>query len=371
MVDLQTQYHRLKNEIDNAVIQSLEAGQYVKGPQVKTFEQNLGSYLRVKHTISCANGTDALQIALMALGLQAGDEVITASHTYAATAEVIALLGLVPVFVEVDKSTFTISPSAVKDAITNKTKAIIPVHLYGQCADMEPILQLAKAHQLFVIEDNAQAIGAEYTFSNGSKAMAGTMGNIGTTSFYPSKNLGAYGDGGAIFTNDDELANRIRMIANHGQSTLYIHDIVGVNSRLDTIQAAILDVKLKYLPEFIESRQKLASIYDAELANVKGIQIPFRATNTTHVFHQYTLIVEAVSRDVLKKQLLDKGIPTMIYYPVPQHLQKAYGSAEKMAGVLKTTEYLTQHVISLPMHTEMELEQALYITGTLKSLLGQ
>lgn len=370
MVDLATQYHRLKPEIDKAIQSAIDSSQFIKGPHVKVFEDNLAAYLGVKHVISCANGTDALQIALMALGLQPGDEVITPSHTYVATVEVIALLQLKPVFVEVNADTYTIDVAEIEKAITPKTKAIVPVHLYGQCADMEAILDIASKHKLFVVEDNAQAIGAEYTFSNGQKAKSGTMGNIGTTSFFPSKNLGCYGDGGALFTNDDALAKTIRMVANHGQSVTYVHDIVGVNSRLDTIQAAILDVKLKQLNDFAARRNAVADFYDKAFAGQSKMKLPFRAPYTNHVFHQYTIRLSGVNRDEVKKKLLEKGIPSMIYYPIPVHLQNAYRSEEYKVGSFPLTESLSETIISIPIHTEFEQEQLRYIADNFISIVN-
>ena len=317
MVDLKTQYHRLKSEIDKAISEVLESTQFIKGPEVKKFETNLASYLGTKQVIACANGTDALQIAMMALNYQPGDEVITASFTYVATAEVIALLKLKPVLVEVNPDTFTIDPAAIEKAITSKTKAIVPVHLFGQAADMESIMKVAAKHNLDVIEDNAQAIGADYTYSNGTKVKAGTIATtVGTTSFFPSKNLGCYGDGGALSTNDEALAAKIRMIANHGQSVQYVHDEIGVNSRLDTLQAAILDVKLKDLDDFANRRRKVADYYDKAFKGLMNVQTPVRAAYSTHVFHQYTLKLKNVNRDEVRKKLADKGIPSMIYYPV-------------------------------------------------------
>lgn len=368
MVDLQKQYQRLKPEIDAAIGEVLSSTQFIKGPQVKSFEENLAAYLGAKHLISCANGTDALQIAMMALGLQPGDEVITASFTYIATAEVIALLKLKPVLVEVNPDTFTIDPAAIEAAITPKTKAIVPVHLYGQCADMEPILNIAAKHNLFVIEDNAQAIGAEYVFTNGTKLKSGSMGHIGTTSFFPSKNLGGYGDGGALHTDNEELAQKIRSIANHGQSTQYVHDEVGVNSRLDSLQAAVLNVKLKYLNDFAERRNEVARFYDRAFAGLKNVQTPVRAKYSNHVFHQYTIKLVNINRDEVKKQLQQHGIPSMIYYPIPVHLQKAY-SHSVYSGKLSATENLCKQVISLPIHTEMEEEELEFISQTFISII--
>lgn len=364
MVDLQGQYQRLKAEIDKGIQGVLDSSIYVKGPVVKQFEDNLAKYLGAKHVISCANGTDALQIAFMALELEPGDEVITPSHTYVATVEVLALLRLKPVFVEVDAHTFTMDTDSLRKAITPKTKAVVPVHLYGQCANMEEILTIAQEHNLYVVEDNAQAIGAEYTFKNGTTKKSGTMGHIGCTSFFPSKNLGCYGDGGAINTNDDTLAKKIRMIANHGQEETYYHDLVGVNSRLDAIQAAVLDVKLKYLNDFAARRNRVAAIYDSWLRSNENVIIPHRASYSTHVFHQYTLVLKNGSRDEVRKKLADEGIPTMVYYPLPVHLQKAYYSNEYANGLLKHTEELSQKVISLPIHTEFKDDDVKYVAET-------
>lgn len=361
MVDLATQYQNMKTEIDSAVMNVLGHSGYINGPEVKAFQAALEKYLQVNHVIPCANGTDALQIAMMALGLQPGDEVITASFTYVATAEAIALLKLSPVLVDVNPDTFNIDHQAIEAAITSKTKAIVPVHLFGQCADMEAIMQIAKKHNLYVIEDNAQAIGAIYTFSDGTQKYAGTIGSIGTTSFFPSKNLGCYGDGGALFTNNDQLAAKIRMICNHGQSQLYIHDSIGVNSRLDSIQAAILLTKLNYLNEYIELRNVLADAYDEAFRNHPKLTIPSRAVFSNHVFHQYTLKLNGVDRDGLRKYLDGKGIPCMIYYPIPLHMQKAYLDERYIQGMFPVTEMLCDCVASLPMHTEMDTQQAKYI----------
>lgn len=361
MVDTRTQYHKIKEEVDKAVIDVMESTAFINGKVVHDFAAALSAYQQVKHTIPCANGTDALQIAMMALGLEPGDEVITPSFTYIATTEVIALLKLTPVFVEVDPKTFCIDPSAIEKAITSKTKAIVPVHLYGQSADMEKILAIAKKHHLFVIEDNAQAIGCDYTFSDGTKKKTGTMGQIGTTSFYPSKNLGAFGDGGAIFTNDDELAVRLKMTANHGQSKQYYHDVVGCNSRLDSIQAAILSIKLKHLDEYCAARIKVADYYDKAFAGHAKITTPFRAAYSRHVFHQYTLILEGADRDGLKQFLADNNIPAMIYYPVPAHKQKMFARFNTASQEMPVTDRLTSRVISLPIHTEMDEEQLNYI----------
>ena len=370
MVDTKTQYHKIKSQIDSAVSDVMESTAFINGKPVGEFAASLSSYLGVKHTIPCANGTDALQIAMMALDLQPGDEVITPSFTYIATTEVIALLRLKPVFVEVDKQSFCIDPAALEKAITPKTKAIVPVHLYGQAAPMEEIMAIAKRHGLSVIEDNAQAIGCDYTLSNGSKKKTGTIGHIGATSFYPSKNLGAFGDGGAIFTDDDQLADKMKMIANHGQSQRYYHDIVGCNSRLDTIQAAILDIKLKHLDEYIAARRKAADFYDRAFAGNKSLKIPFRAGYSHHVFHQYTVILDVANdadpagyRDGLHRFLADNKIPSMIYYPVPGHRQKMFEQFHVASQQMPVTDWLTQRVISLPMHTELDEEQLGHITA--------
>jgi dTDP-4-amino-4,6-dideoxygalactose transaminase len=353
MVDLKNQYLKIKPEIDAAIQEVVNSTAFINGPAVKAFQQNLEKYLNVKHVIPCANGTDALQIAMMALGLKPGDEVITADFTYVATAEVIGLLGLKPVLVDVNPDTFDINTDAIIKNITPKTKAIVPVHLFGQCADMEKIMEIAKAHNLYVIEDNAQAIGAEYTFKDGSKKKAGTIGHIGCTSFFPSKNLGCFGDGGAIMTNDDELAQKCRMIASHGQSQQYVHDVLGVNSRLDSIQAAILNVKLKYLDNYIAARQKAADFYDKAFSNHPQIITPKKIQNSTHVYHQYTLQIKNNQRDKLKEYLHQQGIPSMIYYPIPLHLQKAYRDERYKPGDFPVTEKLCNSVLSLPMHTEL------------------
>lgn len=366
MVDLQTQYLRIKGEVDAAIQKVLNTAAFIQGPEVAQFANELAAYIESKAVIPCANGTDALQIAMMALGCKPGDEIILPVHTYVATAEVIALLGLKPVFVEVDEKTFNIDPSKIEEKITDRTFAIVPVHLYGQCADMEPILSVAKKHNLHVIEDVAQALGAVYTFSNGKKARAGTMGTIGSTSFFPSKNLGCFGDGGALFAQDTALAEKIKMISNHGQKVKYHHEIIGVNSRLDTLQAGILSVKLKYLSEYERKRNEAASYYDRELASVSFLDIPFRATNSTHGFHQYTVKTKGIDRDKLKAHLESKGIPSMIYYPVPLHLQKAYKQEQFPEGSFKITEQLSRTVLSLPIHTEMTEQQLTYICKAIK-----
>lgn len=363
MVDTKTQYQKIKIEVDKAVLDVMESSAFINGKPVQDFAANLSAYLGVKHTIPCANGTDALQIAMMALGFQPGDEVITPSFTYIATTEVIALLKLTPVFVEVDLKTFCIDPAALEAAITPKTKAIVPVHLYGHAAPMEEIMAIAKKYDLFVIEDNAQAIGCEYTFGDGTKKKTGTIGHIGATSFYPSKNLGAFGDGGAIFTNDDELAVKLKMIANHGQSKRYYHDVVGCNSRLDTIQAAILDIKLRHLDEYITARRAAADFYDKAFAGNPKIKTPYRAAFSHHVFHQYTLILEGVDRDGLNQFLAEHKIPSMIYYPVPGHKQKMFEQFGTASQVMPVTDWLTERVISLPMHTELDEEQLNFITN--------
>lgn len=363
MVDTKTQYLKIKKEIDEAVIAVMESSQFIGGKVVNDFASNLAAYHECKHVIPCANGTDALQIAMMALGLQPGDEVITPSFTYIATVEVAALLHIKPIFVEVDPKTFCIDPAMIEKAITPKTKAIVPVHLYGHAADMEPIMQIAKKHNLFVIEDNAQAIGNVYAFADGTKKKTGTIGDISCTSFYPSKNLGAFGDGGAILTNDDALADKLRMIASHGQSKRYYHDVVGCNSRLDAIQAAILDIKLKHLDEYIDARRKAADFYDAAFAGNEKISTPYRAANNKHVFHQYTLILNGVDRDALHQFLADNGVPSMIYYPVPAHRQKMFDAFGGSDYKLETTDWLTERVISLPIHTELDEEQQQFIAN--------
>ena len=365
MVDLQTQYLRIKPEIDKAIEEVLTSTAFIQGPQVGQFAEALKNYVGAGFCIPCANGTDALQVAMMALDLKSGDEIILPVHTYVATAEVIALLGLTPVFIDVKANHFTLDVDQLEKKITSKTKAIVPVHLYGQCADMEPILNIAAKHKLYVIEDAAQSLGADYIFEDGSRKKSGTMGTIGTTSFFPSKNLGCYGDGGAIFTNDALLAEKIKMMANHGQRIKYHHDVIGVNSRLDTLQAAILLVKLKYLSEYEQKRNAAAHFYDKALAGIPQIKTPVRANNSTHVFHQYTLQVE--KRDELKKFLEEKGVPTMIYYPVPLHFQKAYRRDGLGEGSFPVTEKLSKTVISLPIHTEMKTEELGYIVEQIKN----
>lgn len=364
MVDLKTQYHRIKNEIDEAVLSAIEDTAYINGPAVKEFAVELAGFNQVKHVIPCANGTDALQIALMAIDAKPGDEVIVPAFTYIATVEVIALLQLVPVFIDVTPDTFQLEISHLESLITDKTIAVIPVHLYGQCSDMETINQIARKHNLAVIEDTAQAIGAEFTFKNGTISKAGTIGTIGTTSFFPSKNLGCYGDGGAIFTNDDHLAQKLQMIANHGQSRKYYHDSIGVNSRLDTLQAAILRVKLKHLLRYTASRNEVADRYDTAFKDHNHIQIPVRVQNSTHVFHQYTIKIKNGQRNAFQEYMKSEGIPTMIYYPLPVHLQKAYLHYGYKKGDFPVSEQLCEDVISLPIHTEMDSDEQQHIIET-------
>lgn len=361
MVDLNGQYLKIKEEVDKEVMKVMESSAFINGPAVKEFQKNLEHYLNVKHVIPCANGTDALQVAMMALGLKPGDEIITTTFTFIATAEVIALLGLSPVLVDVNPDTFNIDPEAIRSAITDKTKAIVPVHLFGQSAPMEEILKIAEEYKLFVIEDNAQAIGADYTFSNGSTKKTGTMGDVGCTSFFPSKNLGAFGDGGAIFTNNDKLAEELRAVVNHGMKIRYYHDFVGVNSRLDSIQAAILNVKLQHLDSYCDSRREAADYYDKAFAKIPQLTTPTRHPNSTHVFHQYTLKTNNIDRLALQKYLNEQGIPMMIYYPVSLHQQQAYKNDRYLDGAFPISELLSNTVISLPMHTELSTEQLDYI----------
>lgn len=366
MVDLKRQYLKIKDEIDQGILEVLDTTAYINGPKVKAFQEGLQQYLSTAHVIPCANGTDALQIAMMALDLQPGDEVIVPAFTYVATAEVIALLRLKPVMVDVDYDTFNLTAEIVAKAITPRTKAIVPVNLFGQSCDLEPIMALAQEHGLWVIEDNAQAIGADYTFSDGSTAKTGTIGHIGCTSFYPSKNLGAYGDGGAISTNRADLAQKMQMVANHGQVRRYYHDVVGVNSRLDAIQAVVLGVKLKRLNEYAAARQAAADFYDQALAGLNWIQPPVRHPKSTHVFHQYTLLVKNGQRDALQTYLQQKGVPTMIYYPVPLYAQDAFRPFTDLTH-LPVTEQLCQEVLSLPIHTELDSEQLNYIVESVNS----
>ena len=362
MVDLVSQLEKIKPSIDRVINEVLSTAQFINGPEVKAFQSELQEYLGVKHVIPCANGTDALQIALMSLGLKPGDEVITPSFTYIATTEVIALLGLKPVFVEVDRDTFCIDPEGIKNAITDKTKAIVPVNLYGQACNMNEIMSIAKENNLFVVEDNAQAIGSEYKMSSGEMVKTGTIGDIGCTSFFPSKNLGCFGDGGAICTNNDELAGKMRMIANHGQSKRYHHDMVGCNSRLDNLQAGILRIKLRELDSYLNKRREAASYYDEAFASIPEIKVPYRSDDSRHVFHQYTLTLEGIDRDALHQFLAEKDIPSMIYYPIPAHRQKMFASFGAEKSDLPVTDWLTEKVISLPMHTELEEEQLNHIT---------
>ena len=370
MVDLKTQYSRIKDQVDRAVLDVLESAAFINGKPVQDFCQSLADYLDVKHVVPCANGTDALQIAMMALDLQPGDEVITPSFTYIATTEVVALLKLKPVFAEVDPHTFCIDPESIRKCITPRTKAIVPVHLYGQAAPMEEIMKIAAEYTLYVIEDNAQAIGADYTFSDGTIKKTGTIGHIGATSFFPSKNLGCYGDGGAIFTHDDELADKMRKIANHGQSIRYYHDLVGCNSRLDTLQAAILTIKLPLLNSYIKARQSAANYYNKAFSGCANIQTPQTASYSSHVFHQYTLILNGVDRDGLNKYLSDHQIPSMIYYPVPAHRQKMFAAFQSQQQELPVTDWLSARVISLPMHTELTEEQLQYISGQVLNFIA-
>ena len=371
MVDLQQQYQQIKPEIDNGIQEVVDSCAFINGPAVKSFQTDLESYLGVRHVIPCANGTDALQVSMMALGLNPGDEVITTSFTFIATAEVIVLLNLTPVLVDVDPDTFNIDPEAIRRAITPKTKAIVPVHLFGQSAPMEEILEIASQHNLYVIEDNCQAIGSDYSYTSGLRKKASSIGNVGCTSFFPSKNLGCYGDGGAIFTNDDELAKQLRIIVNHGMTIRYYHDLVGVNSRLDSIQAAVLRVKLKHLDEYAAKRRAAADYYDQAFAGQPGLKIPYRYPKSTHVFHQYTLITSNIDRKELIEFMASREIPVMIYYPVPLHLQKAYLDPRYKEGDFPVTEALSEQVISLPMHTELDEEQLAHITSSLLEFINR
>ena len=370
MVDLQSQYAKIKEDIDAGIQEVIETAAFVKGQKVTDFQTHLEQYTGAKHVINVGNGTDALQIALMGLGLKPGDEVITPTFTFIATAEVVALLGLTPVVVDVEWETMNMDINSVRRAITPRTKAIVPVHLFGQCANMEEIMAIAKEHHLYVVEDACQAIGAQYTFANGQTKQAGTMGDIGCTSFFPSKNLGCYGDGGAIFTNDDELAARMRAIANHGMVIRYHHDMIGVNSRLDSIQAAVLDAKLPHLNEYIAARQQAAAYYDEAFRGNNKLLTPGREAHSTHVYHQYTLRVTGADRDRLRAGLAERGIPAMIYYPVPLHQQKAYLDPRYKDGDFPVAERLAGCVLSLPMHTELDEEQLAYITSNVLELIG-
>jgi dTDP-4-amino-4,6-dideoxygalactose transaminase len=371
MVDLKGQYEKIKQDVDTAIAGVINSTSFINGPAVKEFQENLEKYLGVKHVIPCANGTDALQVSMMALGLKPGDEVITTSFTFIATAEVIALLGLTPVLVDVDPDTFNIDPLAVERAITSKTRAIVPVHLFGQCADMDALMEIARKHHLFVIEDACQSIGADYIFAGGKHAKSGTIAQMGCTSFFPSKNLGCYGDGGAIFTNDDDLARQLRVVVNHGMVVRYYHDYVGVNSRLDSIQAAILNVKLRKLDEYAAARNKAASYYDKAFAGNPKLKTPVRFKNSTHVFHQYTLVTKDIDRAKLLEFLASRDIPAMIYYPVPLHMQKAYLDPRYSEGDFPVTEALCKSVISLPMHTELSEEQLKHITSGVLDFINQ
>ncbi|MDD3629565.1 MAG: DegT/DnrJ/EryC1/StrS family aminotransferase [Bacteroidales bacterium] len=371
MVDLQTQYQNIKTQIDSAIQQVIDSTAFINGPVVNDFKQDLEKYLNVKHVIPCANGTDALQIALMSLDLKPGDEVITPTFTFISTVEVVALLGLKPVFADVNPDTFNINVDDIKKLITKNTKAIIPVHLFGQCADMEEIMSIAKENNIYVIEDNAQAIGADFFFSNGKISKSGTIGDIGCTSFFPSKNLGCYGDGGALFTNSDALAEKLSYIVNHGMKKRYYHDYIGVNSRLDTLQAAILKVKLQYLDNYIAARQKAAAYYDKAFASEPKLKIPMRFAKSSHVFHQYTLQAVDFSRNELLNFLKEKQIPAMIYYPIPIHLQKAYQHYVKAGDNYPISEHLSKFVFSLPMHTELDEEQLEYITNSVLEFINK
>lgn len=369
MVDLKGQYQHIQEEIDNAVLDVVRSTAFINGPEVKGFQEDLEAYLGVKHVIPCANGTDALQIAMMALGLQPGDEVITPNFTFIATVEVIALLGYKPVIVDVDPKTFNMDPEAVRAAITPRTKVIVPVHLFGQCADMDALLAIAAEHNIYVIEDTAQAISSEYRRANGDVKKAGTMSDFGCTSFFPSKNLGCYGDGGALYTNNDDLAEAARQIANHGMKVRYYHDFVGINSRLDSMQAAILRVKLRHLDGYCEARIAAADYYDAAFADLKGVTTPYRDPKSSHTFHQYTLVLDGIDRAGLQKHLADHGIPAMIYYPVPLHLQKAFMNLGYKEGDFPVTEELCKNVISLPMHTELDENQLQHITLAVRQFI--
>ncbi len=367
MVDLRGQYDKIKTEIDTTIQECINSTRFIGGPVIERFANNLANYLDCKYVIPCANGTDALQIALMAAGLKPGDEVIVPSFTYVATAEVIALLGMVPVMTDVDPEHFNITKDIIRQAVSASTKAIVPVHLFGQTAPMEGIMEVAREYDLTVIEDNAQSLGSDYTFSDGKKQKAGTIGQIGTTSFFPAKNLGAYGDGGALFTNEELYYEKIKMIANHGQSRLYHHEVIGVNSRLDAIQAAILDIKLKYYKNYIQARQEVAAYYDQAFTEVPELEIPYRYKNSTHVFHQYTLKVKNGKRDELKAYLKEKGIASAIYYPVPLNEQNAFRGKGRLVGDMSVTKSLCDQVLSLPIHTEMDNETLGYITQQVKS----
>ena len=369
MVDLRSQYEKIKGEIDRGINEVMESCAFVKGSKVGEFEKHLAEYLGVRHVIAVGNGSDALTIALMALGLQKGDEVITSAFSFVSVVEAISLLGLKPVLADVERDTMNISVDAVRRAVTERTRAIVPVHLFGQNADMEPLLQLAKERGLYVIEDACQSIGAVYQFRDGRKGMSGCMGDMGCTSFFPSKNLGCYGDGGALFTNDDAFAAKARSIANHGMETRYHYDTVGINSRLDSIQAAVLDAKLTHLDEYTAARRAAAAAYDSALRGAEGLVLPAKAPYTTHVYHQYTVRIEGKDRDEVRKRLADRGVPSMIYYPIPLHLQRAYRTLGYKEGDFPVSERLASTVLSLPMHTELDGEQLRYIADSLTAAL--
>jgi UDP-2-acetamido-2-deoxy-ribo-hexuluronate aminotransferase len=371
MVDLKGQYLKIKDEVDAAIQNVIDNTAFINGPQVKSFAENLAEYNGSKYVITCANGTDALQIALMSLDLKKGDEIIVPAFTYVATAEVIGLLGLTPVMVDVDYNNFNITVENIEKALSHKTKAIVPVHLFGQCCDMEPIMELARKHNLYVIEDNAQAIGAVYTYSDGRKVKTGSIGHIGCTSFFPSKNLGCYGDGGAIFTNDDKLAEKLRMIANHGQQVKYHHKVIGCNSRLDTIQAAILNVKLKHLDEYCEARYSVAKYYSENLKDIEGIEVPTEEKYSTQVYHQYTLKVLNGKRDALKNFLAEAELPSMIYYPLPLQEQEAFKNITKSSGDLSVAKELAYSVLSIPIHTEMKKEEQDLVINRIKEFFNK
>lgn len=371
MVDLVAQYQKIKPEVDSRLEAVLNSAAFINGPEVKRFQSELEEYLDVKHVIPCANGTDALQVALMALDLKPGDEIITTTFTFIATAEVIALLGLTPVLVDVDPDSYLINTAEIRKNISAKTKAIIPVHLFGQCANMDEIMEIADEHDLRVVEDSAQSIGSFYHFKDGRSVASGCIGDFGCTSFFPSKNLGCYGDGGAIFTQDDELAEKARMIVNHGMKVRYYHDVIGVNSRLDSMQAVVLSVKLQHLNDYSNARRMAAWHYDTELAGIEGIQTPKRVENSCHVFHQYTLRCTGVDRDKLRDHLSEKNIPAMIYYPVPLHQQNAFRTERYADGAFPIAEQLAKEVLSLPMHTELDKEQLNYITNSIKEFISK
>lgn len=369
MVDLYGQYLKIKEEVNSGIQRVIDTSSFIRGEDVRAFQDELSTYLSVKHTVACGNGTDALQVAMMALELKPGDEVITTPFTFIATVEVVRLLGLKPVFVDVRPDTFNLDPEQLEQAITDRTRAIIPVHLFGQCADMGAIMEFARIHGLYVIEDNAQALGADFIHTDGTKQKAGTIGHMGTTSFFPSKNLGAFGDGGALFTNDESFGKRTASLVNHGMQKRYHYDHVGVNSRLDTLQAAILRVKLTHLDEYHRQRQEAAAWYDTSLAGIEELQTPVRSPFTTHIFHQYTLQIQPSRRDALQQWLKEKGIPSQVYYPKPLHLQKAYSDLGYRAGVLPVSEGLCNRVLSLPMHTELEKDQLEYISDQIHQFI--